>query len=70
LEWDILVDFTANLYILQRIGKFYGHFVHFVLIWYISPRFGILDQEKSGNPAPGRASEQNFDPPNKFDWNG
>jgi hypothetical protein len=22
-----------------------------VVIWYIFPRFGILDQEKSGNPA-------------------
>jgi hypothetical protein len=23
--------------------------VYFVVIWYIFPRFGILDQEKSGN---------------------
>jgi hypothetical protein len=29
---------------------FYGHLVYFVVIWYIFPRFGILDQEKSGNP--------------------
>jgi hypothetical protein len=27
-----------------------GHLVYFVVIWYISPRFGILYQEKSGNP--------------------
>jgi hypothetical protein len=30
---------------------FYGHLVYFVVIWYIFPRFGILYQEKSGNPA-------------------
>jgi hypothetical protein len=24
---------------------------YFVVIWYIFPHFGILDQEKSGNPA-------------------
>jgi hypothetical protein len=29
---------------------FYGHFVYFMVIWYIFPRFGILDQEKYGNP--------------------
>jgi hypothetical protein len=38
-------------------GLFYGHLVNFVDIWNIlwlfdtfSPRFGILYQEKSGNP--------------------
>jgi hypothetical protein len=25
-------------------------YTYFVVIWYIFPRFGILDQEKSGNP--------------------
>jgi hypothetical protein len=30
---------------------FNGHLVYFVVIWYIFPHFGILDQEKSGNPA-------------------
>jgi hypothetical protein len=30
----------------------YGHLVYFVVIWYIFPRFGILDQEKSGNSDP------------------
>jgi hypothetical protein len=25
--------------------------VYFTVIWYIFPRFGILYQEKSGNPA-------------------
>jgi hypothetical protein len=37
-------------------GIFYGNLVYFtaivnvVVIWYIFPRFGILCQEKSGNP--------------------
>jgi hypothetical protein len=37
-------------------GQFYGHLVHlrpfgiFMVIWYIISRFGMLDQEKSGNP--------------------
>jgi hypothetical protein len=26
--------------------------LNFVVFWYIFPRFGILYQEKSGNPAP------------------
>jgi hypothetical protein len=29
---------------------FYGHVVYLVIIWYIFPRFGMLYQEKSGNP--------------------
>jgi hypothetical protein len=29
---------------------FYGHYLHLVIIWYISPRFGMLCEEKSGNP--------------------
>jgi hypothetical protein len=34
---------TALWYILLPFGNV-------VVIWYISPRFGILQQEKSGNP--------------------
>jgi hypothetical protein len=37
--------------ILQQLEIFYDHLEYFVVIWYIFPRFGILDQEKSGNPA-------------------
>jgi hypothetical protein len=37
--------------ILPPLGIFYFHLVYFVVIWYIFSRFGILDQEKSGNPA-------------------
>jgi hypothetical protein len=51
--WNILLPF----------GIFYGHLVYFTAIWYILwpfgtllavwyifPRFGILNKEKSGNP--------------------
>jgi hypothetical protein len=40
----------AIWYILLPIGKFNGHLLHFVVIWYIFPRFGLLYQEKFGNP--------------------
>jgi hypothetical protein len=36
--------------ILQPFGLFYGHLVHFIVIWYICSRLGLLYQEKSGNP--------------------
>jgi hypothetical protein len=36
--------------ILPTFGIFYDHLVHIVLIWYISSVFGIMHQEKSGNP--------------------
>jgi hypothetical protein len=39
--------------ILQTFGIFYDHLVHFVLIWYIFSGFGIMYQEKSGNPVQG-----------------
>jgi hypothetical protein len=29
---------------------FYGHLGHFVIVWYILSRFGMLYREKSGNP--------------------
>jgi hypothetical protein len=51
---------------MENAGIFYGHLEYFtvicniswpfgntVVIWYIFPHFGILCQEKSGNPAPG-----------------
>jgi hypothetical protein len=44
--------------ILRPLEIFYGHLVYFVVIWYISPRFGILYQEKSGNPG---ANPKNFE---------
>jgi hypothetical protein len=39
-----LVSFTAIWYILWPFGIFYSH------LWYIFPYFGMLHQEKSGNP--------------------
>jgi hypothetical protein len=42
--------FCDYLVYLRPLEIFYGHLVYFVVIWYIFPHFGILDQEKSGNP--------------------
>jgi hypothetical protein len=52
-----LAYFTSVRYILWAFGIFYGHLVYFMVIWYILWalgiffRFGMLYQEKSGNPA-------------------
>jgi hypothetical protein len=48
--YDHLVYFTAIGNILWPFGIFCGNLEYFVVIWYIYPRFGILDQEKSGSP--------------------
>jgi hypothetical protein len=45
-----LVYFVAIWYILRPYGIFCGHLVYFMVIWHIFPRFGMLYQEKSGNP--------------------
>jgi hypothetical protein len=50
LDWKLLIYFTAIWSILQKFGKFYDPFVHFVFIWYIFSGLGILYREKSGNP--------------------
>jgi hypothetical protein len=50
LDWKLLIYFMANWNILLRFGKFYGRLVHFVSIWEHFPVFGIMWQEKSGNP--------------------
>jgi hypothetical protein len=42
--YDHLEYITAIWYILCPVSNL-------VAIWYISPRFGILNKEKSGNPA-------------------
>jgi hypothetical protein len=31
-------------------GIFCSHWVHFIVIWYIFPRFDSFHREKSGNP--------------------
>jgi hypothetical protein len=42
----------AILVLLSSIGLVYLHFVYFVVIWYIFLHFGVVEQEKSGNPDP------------------
>jgi hypothetical protein len=44
-----MVYFMTIWSILPPLEIFYGQLVYFVVIWYNFPRFGILDQEKSGN---------------------
>jgi hypothetical protein len=47
-----IVDiFNGHLKYLWTFGIFYDHSVHFVFIWYIFSSFGLIHQEKSGNPA-------------------
>jgi hypothetical protein len=46
----ILVYFITIWSILRPLEIVYGHLVCFVVIWYLFPRFGILDQGKSSNP--------------------
>jgi hypothetical protein len=41
--------FYGHLSILRPFDICRGNLVYFVAIWCILPRFGILDQEKSGN---------------------
>jgi hypothetical protein len=63
-SWHILLplgtyssrECSLLLYILWPLEIFYGHLVNFVVIWYIFPRFGILDQVKSGNPGLKKAT--------------
>jgi hypothetical protein len=42
--------FYGHLEYLRNFWIFYDHWVHFVIIWYIFFGFGIMYQEKSGNP--------------------
>jgi hypothetical protein len=50
LDWKLLIYLMAILNILQTFGIFYDHLVQFVFIWYIFSGFGIMYQEKYGNP--------------------
>jgi hypothetical protein len=45
LQWMMLESFVAILFILRPNGIFYGHLVHFVVIWYIFPHFGIFTEK-------------------------
>jgi hypothetical protein len=50
LQWKMLVYFMDIWSILQTFYIFHDHLVYQVVIWYIFPRFGIMHQQKSGNP--------------------
>jgi hypothetical protein len=50
LQWKMLVHFMSIWFILRSLKIFNGSLVYFVVIWYIFPCFGMLYQEKSGNP--------------------
>jgi hypothetical protein len=50
LDWKMFIHFMAIWNIFWRFGIFYDHLVHFVFILYIIPFFGIMYQEKYGNP--------------------
>jgi hypothetical protein len=50
LQWTMLAYFMDIWSILQPFGTLNGHLVYFAVIWYISPRFGMLYQDKSGSP--------------------
>jgi hypothetical protein len=43
--------FCGRRSILRPFDTLYGHLVYFVVIWHISPRVGVLYQERSGHPA-------------------
>jgi hypothetical protein len=60
---------------MENVGIFYAHleyvmytwyilwsFGKFAIIWYISPRFGILRREKSGNPAAEKCTRESENP--------
>jgi hypothetical protein len=49
--WTMWIYFMAIWNSLQTFEIFYGHLVHYVLIWYNFFSFGVMHQETSGNPA-------------------
>jgi hypothetical protein len=53
---NLLLSYMAIWSVLRSLGIFCGHLVYFMAIWYLF-RFGMLYQEKSGNPDgdPGKA---------------
>jgi hypothetical protein len=50
LDQKMLIYFMAICNFLRSFGIFYGHLVHIVFTRYICSSFGIMCQEKSGNP--------------------
>jgi hypothetical protein len=62
IDGKMLTYFMATWNILQTFGIFCDHLVHFVFIWYIFSGFGIMYQEKSGNPAVEPTNQSSFEP--------
>jgi hypothetical protein len=59
LEWDLVISFLTAWYNFVTISFIlwqYGVCTYVVTICYFYPHFGILPQEKSGNP--GDAQEE------------
>jgi hypothetical protein len=56
LQWNMLVYLMASLYFYQ-ICIVCGHLVDYMVVWYIFPRFGMMYQEKSGNPDMSRKKD-------------
>jgi hypothetical protein len=58
LEWQMLVHFMAIWSISRPFGMAYGHLVY--NLWSLGkffPHFGMVHQEKSGNPGSARLSK-------------
>jgi hypothetical protein len=58
LQWKMLVYLMETWSFLRSFVIFYGHLVQFVVIWHIFPHFGILYQEKSGNPVDSEVTSE------------
>jgi hypothetical protein len=50
LEWKISGIFYGHSVFLKLFVKLFCRLVYFMAIWYIFYQFGVLYQEKSGNP--------------------
>jgi hypothetical protein len=50
LQGKMLVYFMTIWSILRLFAKICGHLIQFLVIWSLFSRFGMVHQEKSGNP--------------------
>jgi hypothetical protein len=59
-NWGIFWNGRMQVYFIA-VWYFYDHLEYFVVIWYIlhPPRFGMLYQEKSGNPSLDKTCTRN-----------
>jgi hypothetical protein len=57
--------FSSIWNIFQPFCTFCGHLVYFVVIWYIFPHLGMLNQKESGNSGQMYSQQQNLAP---FVW--